>query len=66
MVKTDNLLSVKNAAERLNLSEQRIKQLIYDGRLEAQKVGNQWIITTAAIDAVKTNPTGRPSKKINS
>lgn len=62
--KSDKLLSVKDAAEVLELSEPRVKQLIYDGRLEAQKVGNQWIINESALDAVKDRPNGRPPKEI--
>lgn len=61
--KTGNLLSVKDAAEVLHLSEQRIKQLIYDQRLKAEKVGNQWIILESDLDAVKDRSTGRPSKE---
>lgn len=57
------LLSVKDAAEALELSEQRIKQLIYEGRLQAEKVGNQWIILDTSLEAVAERPTGRPSKK---
>lgn len=58
--KQRNLLSVRDAAERMNLSVQRIKQLIYDERLFAQKIGNQWIITEAALNSVKQRPAGRP------
>lgn len=59
--KQRNLLSVKDAAERMNLSVQRIKQLIYDERLLAQKIGNQWIITEADLNSVKQRPAGRPA-----
>jgi excisionase family DNA binding protein len=59
--KQKNLLSVRDAAERMNLSVQRIKQLIYDERLFAQKIGNQWIITEAALNLVKQKPAGRPA-----
>ncbi len=60
--KKKKLLSVKDAGEALNLSEQRIKQLIYEGRLHAEKVGNQWIIIESDLEAVKERPTGRPPK----
>lgn len=56
-------MSVKDAAERMNLSVQRIKQLIYDERLLAQKIGNQWIITESALRLVKQRPAGRPTGK---
>ncbi len=56
------LLSVKDAAAALELSEQRIKQLIYEERLPAEKIGNQWIIAEADLEAVRNRQTGRPSK----
>jgi excisionase family DNA binding protein len=57
------LLSVKDAAAVLELSEQRIKQLIYEERLQAEKIGNQWIIAEADLEAVKDRQTGRPKKE---
>lgn len=61
--KKRKLLSVKDAAEALKLSEQRIKQLIYEERLPAEKVGNQWIVFESDLEAVKERPTGRPPKE---
>lgn len=60
--KQPKLLSVKDAADALELSEQRVKQLIYENRLQAQKVGNQWIIFESDLKAVEDRPTGRPPK----
>jgi excisionase family DNA binding protein len=63
--KKKKLLSVKDAAEALELSEQRIKQLIYEERLKAEKVGNQWIILESDLQLVENRQTGRPSKDKN-
>jgi len=63
--KKGKLLSVKDAAAALELSEQRIKQLIYEERLSAEKIGNQWIIAEADLDVVRNRQTGRPSKVKN-
>jgi excisionase family DNA binding protein len=52
------LLSVKDAAAVLELSEQRIKQLIYEKKLQAEKIGNQWIIAEVDLKAVKDRKTG--------
>ncbi len=60
--KKKKLLSVKDAAEALELSEQRIKQLIYEERLKAEKVGNQWIILESDLQLVENRQTGRPPK----
>ncbi len=61
--KKKNLLSVKDAAKALELSEQRIKQLIYEKRLQAEKIGNQWIIFESDLENLKKRPTGRPPKE---
>ena len=61
--KKGKLLSVKDAAAALDLSEQRIKQLIYEERLRAEKIGNQWIIVESDLETVKDRQTGRPKKE---
>ncbi len=58
--KRSNLLSVADVAEKLDLSVQRIKQLIYDERLKAEKVGNQWIIREDDLADIQDRQTGRP------
>lgn len=63
--KKKKLLSVKDAAEALKLSEQRIKQLIYDEKLKAEKVGNQWIILESDLQLIENRQTGRPPKDKN-
>ena len=63
--KMAKLLSVKDVAVALGLSEQRVKQFIYDGRLPAEKVGNQWIIFKSDLDSVEDRQTGRPPKDSN-
>ncbi len=60
--KRSKLMSVADVAEKLNLSVQRIKQLIYEDRLNAEKVGNQWIIRASDLKGFDTKPTGRPPK----
>lgn len=58
------LLSVKQAAERLGVSVPRVHQLIQDGRLEAQKIGRDYIISGDALAGdILERPTGRPAKE---
>lgn len=61
----DELLSVPEAAKELNRTEGRVRQLIYDGDLPAVKVGWQWIIRRADLEAYKERrrPPGRPPKE---
>ncbi len=62
--KTRKLLSVRDAAGALNLSEPRIKQMIYRDELKAEKVGNQWIIFESDLKDVKDRrEPGRPPKE---
>ena len=61
--KRSKLLSVADVAEKLDLSVQRIKQLIYDERLKAEKVGNQWIIREEDLAEIQDRPTGRPKNE---
>jgi excisionase family DNA binding protein len=55
------MLSVHDAAQRLGVSDRRVRALIDSGRLRAQRVGRAWIIESnalAALDGVR--PPGRP------
>jgi len=36
--------SVKEAAKQLNISEQRVRKLLAEGRIKGQKVGDTWVI----------------------
>ena len=57
------LLNTKQAAERLNVSERRIRQLIAQGRLPAIKLARDWMIKEKDLEKVKDRPAGRPKKK---
>jgi len=39
------IYSVKEASEAMGISEQRVRKLLSEGRIEAIKVGNTWAIT---------------------
>lgn len=57
------ILSTNEAAEKLNISAIRVRQLIQKERLPAQKVGRDYVIMESDLELVKHRPTGRPSKK---
>lgn len=46
----DKLLTIKEVAEFLNLSEKTIRRLIHKGELPASKVGGQWRIDKDALE----------------
>jgi len=57
------LLNTSEAAERLNVTAIRIRQLINEERLPAEKVGRDYVIREADLKLVENRPTGRPKKK---
>lgn len=59
----ENLLSVREVAEKRGVTVWRIHQLIKDGTLQAEKYGNQYLITDNAADALTIHgKPGRPKK----
>lgn len=44
------MLSALDVAQRLKVSEQHVRQSIRNNKLEASRVGNQWIIDEASLD----------------
>ena len=56
-------LTAKQAAERLNVNDSRVRQLINSGKLPAEKYGNLWLINEQDLELVQDRkPTGRPPK----
>jgi DNA (cytosine-5)-methyltransferase 1 len=57
------LLSTKQAAEKLGISDIRVRQLIADGKIIAQQVGRDWVIEDSALNSVTVyGKAGRPTK----
>lgn len=48
-------VSVREAAEVLGISRQRVNQLIHAGQLEAQRVGRSWSIPESALKAYQAS-----------
>lgn len=58
-----NLLSLKEAAEKLGVSARRVNQLIDENKLPAQKIGNSYVINEDDLSKVRTyGKAGRPPK----
>lgn len=45
------LLSVKDAAKQLSVSQQRVRSLLRFGQLEGRQIGKQWLISPASLEA---------------
>lgn len=58
-----DLLTILEAAQELNLSRRRVQTLISDGRLPAEKLGNQYVIKRKDLKLVENRTVGRPPKK---
>lgn len=56
------LLSTPQTAAKLGITVARVQQLIWDGRLPAQKVGRDYVISEDDLNLVKDRKTGRPPK----
>ncbi|MGV3721995.1 MAG: helix-turn-helix domain-containing protein [Actinomycetota bacterium] len=58
------LLNAKQAAEKLNISTARVRQLAGQGRLPgAQRVGRDWVIPAEAVEKFEPLPPHRPRKR---
>ncbi|MBS1685361.1 MAG: helix-turn-helix domain-containing protein [Bacteroidetes bacterium] len=54
----DNLLSIRDAAKRLQLSPTTIRRLIKKGAIKAQKIGKQYRISQKTLDNLISPPNG--------
>jgi excisionase family DNA binding protein len=62
-----NLLSIKEAAEKLGVSARRVNQLIDEKKLPAQKIGSQYVINEGDLEKVTIHgKAGRPKKETES
>jgi excisionase family DNA binding protein len=57
------LYTIPEAAEYFGVSRQRIWLLVTQGRIKAQRAGQQWLIKEHDLLKLKWKRTGRPTKK---
>ena len=63
MVKTSELMSIKEVAEAKKITVGRVYQLINEGSLPAQKIGSHLLIAKSDCDALVIHgKPGRPQK----
>lgn len=58
---SDELISVKQASQRLGITPARITTLIREGRLPAEKIGKTWVIRVRDLHLVEDRPVGNPN-----
>lgn len=62
-----NMMTTSQVANKLKISERRVRQLIHADKIVAIKVGRDWVIDSTSLSEVKIyGKPGRPSKKIGS
>ena len=55
MIQTSAYISVPEAARQLKRSEEQVRRYLRLGKLKGQRVGNQWFVARASIEAVLTS-----------
>jgi excisionase family DNA binding protein len=56
----EDLIGTSEAARRLGVSSNRVRQLIETGQLPAKRVGRQYVILRRVIDRFQAAPPGKP------
>ena len=54
------VMNVARAAEVLDVSPRRVRQLLESGQLAGQQLGRSWVIDRSDIDRLRRNGAGRP------
>ena len=49
MIDTEGMLTVAEAARRLNLSIEQVRRKLREGKLKGQRVGNQWFVDPRSL-----------------
>lgn len=57
------VLTTEEAADRLGISQRRVRQLITDNRLPAEKKGRDYLINEKDLKQVEDRKPGRPASK---
>ncbi|GAN65017.1 DNA cytosine methyltransferase [Acetobacter orientalis] len=55
-----HLITTKDAAQKIGISEQRVRSLMRSGNLQGQQIGKQWLTTEDAIKVYLKNRTREP------
>ncbi len=56
MVSLEGMITVAEAARRLNRSIEQVRRYLREGRLKGQRIGNQWFVEEGAVKAPEGEP----------
>ena len=63
ILRMSKMLSTIEFAEMMNVTPFRVRQMIYDGSIKAEKIGRDWVINAKYVDVIKNRPERRGRKK---
>ena len=49
MIDTSGMITVAEAAKRLNLSIEQVRRKLREGKLRGQRIGNQWLVDEQSL-----------------
>jgi len=49
VISTEGLITVGEAAKRLNRSTEQVRRYLREGKLKGQRIGNQWFLEEATV-----------------
>jgi excisionase family DNA binding protein len=56
-------MTIQEAAEKLGLADVTLRRQAVSGSLQAVKIGRDWLVTPAAVDAYRADHLGRRKPK---
>src|SRR5688572_11988179 len=56
MIDTSGMITVAEAAKRLNLSIEQVRRKLREGKLRGQRIGNQWLVEESSLGGAKGTP----------
>jgi excisionase family DNA binding protein len=59
MIDTTGMITVAEAAKRLNLSIEQVRRKLREGKLKGQRIGNQWFVEEGTLPEGREREKGR-------
>ena len=56
MIETEGMITVADAANRLNRSIEQVRRYLREGKLKGQRIGNQWFVEEASVKMAGKEP----------
>ena len=63
MATPEGMITVAEAARRLGRSIEQVRRYLWEGRLQGQRIGNQWFIPEEAL-SLRYQPKGAPLRQV--